>query len=30
MTAITDILAREILFSRGNPRVEVDVALYDV
>ena len=27
MTAITDILAREILDSRGNPTVEVDVAL---
>ncbi|GAB4139141.1 MAG: phosphopyruvate hydratase [Sphingomonadales bacterium] len=29
MTAITDILAREILDSRGNPTVEVDVALED-
>jgi enolase len=27
MTAITDILAREILDSRGNPTVEVDVRL---
>ncbi len=27
MTAITDILAREILDSRGNPTVEVDIAL---
>ncbi len=27
MTAITDILAREILDSRGNPTVEVDVVL---
>ena len=27
MTAITDILAREILDSRGNPTVEVDVLL---
>ncbi|MFQ5763335.1 MAG: phosphopyruvate hydratase [Rhodospirillales bacterium] len=27
MTAITDILAREILDSRGNPTVEVEVAL---
>jgi enolase len=29
MTAITDILAREILDSRGNPTVEVDVWLED-
>ncbi|WP_339745242.1 phosphopyruvate hydratase [uncultured Maricaulis sp.] len=29
MTAITDILAREILDSRGNPTVEVDVLLED-
>jgi enolase len=27
MTAILDIIAREILDSRGNPTVEVDVAL---
>ena len=27
MTAIIDIRAREILDSRGNPTVEVDVAL---
>ena len=27
MGAITDILAREILDSRGNPTVEVDVVL---
>src|SRR5690349_19764166 len=27
MTAITDIIAREILDSRGNPTVEVDVVL---
>ena len=27
MTAIIDILAREILDSRGNPTVEVDVTL---
>src|SRR5215475_13691091 len=27
MTAITDIRAREILDSRGNPTVEVDVTL---
>ena len=27
MTAITDIVAREILDSRGNPTVEVDVTL---
>ena len=27
MTAITDILAREVLDSRGNPTVEVDVVL---
>ncbi|HIC27827.1 MAG TPA: phosphopyruvate hydratase, partial [Rhodospirillales bacterium] len=27
MTAITDIFAREILDSRGNPTVEVDVML---
>ena len=29
MTAIVDIMAREILDSRGNPTVEVDVALED-
>ncbi|NBX03744.1 MAG: phosphopyruvate hydratase, partial [Alphaproteobacteria bacterium] len=29
MTAITHIHAREILDSRGNPTVEVDVALED-
>jgi enolase len=29
MTAITDIVAREILDSRGNPTVEVDVLLED-
>src|SRR6516225_8657260 len=29
MTAITSIRAREILDSRGNPTVEVDVALAD-
>jgi enolase len=29
MTAIADILAREILDSRGNPTVEVDVTLED-
>ena len=29
MTAIADILAREILDSRGNPTVEVDVILED-
>lgn len=29
MTAIVDIVAREILDSRGNPTVEVDVALED-
>jgi enolase len=29
MTAITDIIAREILDSRGNPTVEVDVFLED-
>ena len=29
MTAITDVLAREILDSRGNPTVEVDIALAD-
>src|SRR5499426_1960913 len=29
MTAITDIIAREILDSRGNPTVEVDVVLAD-
>ena len=27
MTAISDIVAREILDSRGNPTVEVDVVL---
>src|SRR5690348_13091603 len=29
MTAITDIIAREVLDSRGNPTVEVDVMLED-
>src|SRR5687768_14958219 len=29
MTAITDILGREILDSRGNPTVEVDITLED-
>ena len=29
MTAITDIIAREILDSRGNPTVEVDIYLED-
>jgi enolase len=29
MTAILDILGREILDSRGNPTVEVDVLLED-
>src|SRR5215212_2930161 len=29
MTAITDITAREILDSRGNPTVEVDMLLED-
>src|SRR5215213_6475710 len=29
MTAITDIIAREVLDSRGNPTVEVDVLLED-
>ena len=29
MTAIIDIVAREILDSRGNPTVEVDVLLED-
>ena len=29
MTAIIDITAREILDSRGNPTVEVDVMLED-
>ena len=29
MTAIIDIVAREILDSRGNPTVEVDVVLED-
>ena len=29
MTAIVDIVAREILDSRGNPTVEVDVRLED-
>lgn len=29
MTAITDIIAREILDSRGNPTIEVDVVLED-
>jgi enolase len=28
MTAIADIHAREILDSRGNPTVEVEVTLY--
>jgi enolase len=27
MTTITDIIAREILDSRGNPTIEVDVYL---
>ena len=27
MTAITDIFAREIIDSRGNPTIEVDVTL---
>ena len=29
MTAISDIISREILDSRGNPTVEVDVVLSD-
>ena len=29
MTAIVDVVAREILDSRGNPTVEVDVLLED-
>ena len=29
MTAITDIIGREILDSRGNPTVEVEVMLED-
>ncbi|MGB7257676.1 MAG: phosphopyruvate hydratase, partial [Pseudolabrys sp.] len=29
MTAITDIIGREILDSRGNPTIEVDVVLED-
>ena len=29
MTAIADIIGREILDSRGNPTVEVDVVLED-
>ena len=29
MTAILDIIGREILDSRGNPTVEVDVVLAD-
>src|SRR5882762_8529049 len=29
MTAIVDIIGREVLDSRGNPTVEVDVALED-
>ncbi|HTQ83325.1 MAG TPA: phosphopyruvate hydratase, partial [Pseudolabrys sp.] len=29
MTAITDIIGREILDSRGNPTIEVDVTLED-
>ena len=29
MTAIVDIVAREILDSRGNPTIEVDVVLED-
>src|SRR3978361_2494737 len=29
MTAITDIIAREVLDSRGNPTLEVEVALED-
>ena len=30
MTAITDIIGREILDSRGNPTVEVDVLLEEM
>ena len=29
MTLIVDVLAREILDSRGNPTVEVDIILED-
>ena len=29
MTTISDVKAREVLDSRGNPTVEVDVALSD-
>ena len=29
MTAIVDIIGREILDSRGNPTIEVDVVLED-
>jgi enolase len=29
MTAIVDIVAREIMDSRGNPTIEVEVALED-
>ena len=29
MTAIVDIIGREVLDSRGNPTVEVDVVLED-
>ena len=29
MTAIVDIIGRELLDSRGNPTVEVDVVLED-
>jgi enolase len=29
MTAITDIIGREVLDSRGNPTVEVEVQLAD-
>jgi enolase len=29
MTAILDIIGREVLDSRGNPTVEVDVILED-
>ena len=30
MTAIVDVIGREILDSRGNPTVEVDVVLEDL
>ena len=29
MSAIVDVIAREILDSRGNPTIEVDVILAD-